>query len=567
MPNKLYYGDNLDILRNKTYFPDASIDLIYLDPPFNSNRSYNVLFRDESSKDSEAQITAFKDTWHWGRTAAESYQYLITQCAERVSRVIDAMHTMVGENQMMAYIVMMAVRLVELHRVLKPTGSLYLHCDPTASHYLKLILDAIFGPENFRSEIVWKRADAHNDAKKQYASIGDRILFYARSKAATFNRQYGGFQEQTLKDWYLYLELPDGTVRRMTKQERETQKIPEGARRFNTSDLRSPNPRPNLIYEYKGYKPHPNGWAVSRERMEELDRQNLLVFPKNPDGRIMRKRYLDEQEGSVIGDIWTDISQIRGQSNELLGYPTQKPIALLERIISASTNPGDVVLDPFCGCGTAIDAAHKLGREWIGIDITHLSIALLKYRLESRYGLKQKVDYTVIGEPEDVGGARALAQQDNDRYQFQWWALSLVKAKPRGGEEGGKGKKGADKGIDGTISFMESGGKRGLAIVQVKSGAVGVKDIRDLVATVKREKAALGLFITLEKPTAPMLAEALADGFYYSPGWGKNYPRIQILTIEDLLHGKTPEMPPAHGTFKEAEKSKAESGEIQTPLL
>jgi len=453
---------------------------------------------------------------------------------------------------MMAYLVMMAARLVELHRVLKPTGSLYLHCDPTASHYLKVVLDTIFGPGNFRNEITWKRSDAHNDAKKQFGQTSDHILFYGKSKDVIFNRQHGGFQERTLRDWYQYLEMPDGTVRRMTKEERETQKIPPGARRFNTGDLRSPNPRPNLMYDYKGYKPHRNGWAVTFEKMSELDAKGLLIFPNNPGGRIMRKRYLDEQPGAVVGDVWTDISQIRGADVELLGYPTQKPLALLERIIQASSNPGDVVLDPFCGCGTAIAAAEKLGRKWIGIDVTHLAIALMRYRLDAMF---PGISFDVIGEPEDLGAAKQLAQ--DDRYQFQWWALSLVQAKPLGGQEGSKaGKKGSDKGIDGLITFIDDNtGKPKQVIVQVKSGQVKSGDIRDLVGVLDQEKAAMGVFVTLEDPTADMRTAAVKAGKYHSPGWNKDYWRVQILTVEQLLKGATVDMPPTAQTFKQAQRA------------
>ena len=547
--NTLFYGDNLKILRE--YINDESVDLIYLDPPFNSSRSYNVLFKDESGIDSEAQITAFEDTWHWNQTAQDIYQELLTKAPDHVSKMIEALHGFIGTNQMMAYLVMMTVRLVELHRVLKPTGSLYLHCDSTANHYLRIVLDTIFDPHNFRNEITWKRSDAHNDAKKQFGMISDHILFYTRSNEAMFNRQYGGFQEQTLRDWYQYLEFPDGTIRRMTKEERETQTIPPEARRFNTGDLRSPNPRPNLMYEYKGYKPHRNGWAVSYEKMCELDAKGLLLFPSSIEGRIMRKRYLDEQEGAVLGDVWTDISQIRGADAELLGYPTQKPLSLLERIISASSNPGDIILDPFCGCGTAIAAAQELERKWIGIDITHLSIALQKYRLEAMF---PGVQFRVKGEPLDYAAAKKLAQ--DDRYQFQWWALSLVRAKPLGGQEGSKtGKKGSDKGIDGVITFMDDNtGKPKRVLVQVKSGHVKSGDIRDLVGTVQRENAALGVFITLETPTRDMKTEAVSAGYYHSSGWHEDYPHIQILNIVELLHGAKIQMPPQFGTFKQAQK-------------
>ena len=351
----------------------------------------------------------------------------------------------------------------------------------------------------------------------------------------------------------------------MNKEERESQKIPIGARRFNTSDLRSPNPRPNLMYEYKGYKPHRNGWAVSIEKMKELDQKGLLIFPSSQDGRIMRKRYLDEQSGAVVGDVWTDISQIRGADAELLGYPTQKPLALLERIISASSNPGDVVLDPFCGCGTTIAAAQKLGRRWIGIDITHLSIALQKYRLTQMF---PDAAFRVIGEPTTESGARQLAH--DDRYQFQWWALSLVRARPYGGEAGGKtGKKGADRGIDGLITFIDDHtNKAKRVIVQVKSGKVGSPAVRDLAGTLQREGAAIGVFLSLEPPTREMITEAAGAGDYDSPGWGTSHPRLQLLTVGDLLAGRARvDMPPSEMTFKAAGRVKEEGAGQRLSLI
>jgi site-specific DNA-methyltransferase (adenine-specific) len=254
--------------------------------------------------------------------------------------------------------------------------------------------------------------------------------------------------------------------------------------------------------------------------------------------------------GTPVSNVWDDIKPVQAQARELLGYPTQKPLALLERIINASSNPGDVVLDPFCGCGTAIAAAQKLGRRWLGIDITHLSISLQKYRLKDMFG---DIAYEVIGEPKDEGAARQLAQ--DDRYQFQWWALSLVRAKPLGGAEGDrKGKKGADKGIDGVITFIEYGGKPQRALVQVKSGKVNSGDIRDLRGTLERENAAMGLFVTLEAPTRDMEKEAVSAGYYHSTFTDQQYPKLQILTIKDLLDGRTPSMPQSYTTFKQAER-------------
>jgi site-specific DNA-methyltransferase (adenine-specific) len=548
-PNTLYYGDNLRILRQ--YLPDASVDLIYLDPPFNSNRSYNVLFKDESGRDSQAQIKAFDDTWHWGMEAQATYEHLIHHAPEKVARAVEAMRLLIGTNQMMAYLVMMAVRLVELHRVLKPTGSLYLHCDPTASHYLKVILDAIFGVENFRNEITWKRTSAHNDARRKFADVSDIIFFYSKSDTYTFTMQYGNYDESYVTKFYRHID--------------------ENGRRYTLRDLRSPNPRPNLTYDYKGYKPHENGWSISVEKMQEYDEKGLLYFPKSKDGRIRLKRYLDEMPGTPVSNVWDDINPISAQAAEKLGYPTQKPLALLERIIQASSNPGDVVLDPFAGCGTTIAAAQKLGRRWIGIDITHLGVALLKYRLSDMFGLVSGKDYKVIGEPQSVEDARALARDaDNDgRYQFQFWALSLIAAKPLGGSEGSrKGKKGSDGGVDGVIHFFDKDGKHDTTqrvLVQVKSGKVKSGDIRDLVGTLEREKAAIGVFITLEPPTRDMQTEAASAGMYHSPLWQEDYPRVQILTIEELLKGARVKMPPQHGTFKQAPRVRASAE--QKPLL
>jgi site-specific DNA-methyltransferase (adenine-specific) len=279
-------------------------------------------------------------------------------------------------------------------------------------------------------------------------------------------------------------------------------------------------------------------------------------MPRN--GKVVAyKRYLDEQEGTPVGDVWTDILPVQSQSKELLGYPTQKPLALLERIIQASSNPGDIVLDPFCGCGTAVAASEKLGRKWIGIDITHLAITLMKYRLEAMF---PGIQFKVVGEPTDYGAAKQLAQ--DDRYQFQWWALSLIRAKPLGGQEGSKtGKKGSDKGIDGVITFIDDAySKPKRVLVQVKSGHVKSGDIRDLVGTVQRENAALGVFITLEAPSRDMTTEAVSAGYYESPGWNQKYPRIQICTIAELLKGTKVEMPPQYGTFKQAPKVQQSEG-------
>jgi len=556
MKNRMYYGDNLEILRNREYFPDECVDLIYLDPPFNSNRNYNVLFKSESGADSEAQITAFEDTWHWGETAEDTYRDLITFAPEKVSTAIEALLNLIDRNQMMAYLVMMTARLVELRRVLKPTGSLYLHCDPTASHYLKIVLDAIFGTENFRNEIIWKRHYAHSDDAQgkvlHMGRIHDVILFYTKAELATRNSVYMPYDEEYIRSTY--------------------NNVDEDGRRYALTSITGPGgaSKGNPQYEVMGVTRY---WRYTKENMKRLIEDGRVVQTK--PGNVPRyKRYLDEMPGTALQDVWFDIKRLSSQAKERLGYPTQKPEALLERIIRASSNEGDVVLDPFCGCGTAIAAAHKLGRKWIGIDITHLSIALQKYRLQDMFELISGRDYEVIGEPTTVDAARELAQDsaNEGRYQFEWWALSLVGAKPVGGQAGSRrGKKGSDKGIDGVINFFEQDdkgkSKPKKVIVQVKSGAVKSGDIRDLKGTVEREKAAIGVFITLELPTGAMLKEALAAGYYESDFWNRTYRKLQILSIRDLLGGDGVDMPPQHGTFRQAARQKSTDGKSQQDLM
>jgi site-specific DNA-methyltransferase (adenine-specific) len=530
--NTLFYGDNLTILRE--HIPSESVDLIYLDPPFNSSRSYNVLFKDEKGIDSEAQITAFEDTWHWSIATEQAYDELRLEGPDHIGKMIESLREFIGTNQMMAYLVMMATRLVELHRVLKPTGSLYLHCDPTASHYLKIILDTIFAPQNFRSEIIWKRSSAHSDTKqgrKLHGHIHDVIFFYTKNDNWIWNPIYTDYDSEYIEDFYRHIE--EGT-----------------GRRYRLSDLTAAKPGGDTSYEWKGVKPYKGRyWAYSKENMEQFDREGRLYYSKT--GMPAYKRYLDEMPGVPLQDVWTDIRPIGASAAERLGYPTQKPEELLERIIQSGSNPGDIILDPFCGCGTSIASAQKIKRKWIGIDITHLSIALQKYRLEAMF---PGITFKVVGEPKDIGAANQLASED--RYQFQWWALSLIRARPLGGEAGSReGKKGSDKGIDGVIAFVDDAtGKAKRVLVQVKSGHVNASHIRDLVGTLNRENAAIGVFITLNPPTRDMLTEAASGGFYHSPGWNRDYPRIQILTIEELLHNAEVKMPPQFGTFKQAQR-------------
>jgi site-specific DNA-methyltransferase (adenine-specific) len=528
MENTLYYGDNLPVLRE--HIKDESIDLIYLDPPFNSNRSYNILFKDESGKGGDAQIEAFDDSWHWGPSAEAAYDYLITKAPGNIPNMISALHQFIGNNQMMAYLVMMAIRLIELHRVLKSTGSLYLHCDPTASHYLKILLDTIFGVECFGNEIIWQRTTAKGLAFTRFASNHDVIFRYTKSNKWIWNPQYASYDPDYLEKFYKNIE-------------------PKTGRKYQLDNLANPNPdRPNLTYEFLGVT---RVWRWTKDRMQKAYTDGLII--QSHPGAVPRlKRYLDEQEGVPVSDIWVDIQPIQAQAAERLGFPTQKPLDLLERIILASSNPGDIILDPFSGCGTCIAAAQKLDRQWIGIDITHLAIAMHKARLKGMFGLEPKKDYKVVGEPVDLSGAHQLAQ--DDRYQFQWWALSLVEAKPVGGE--GEGKKGSDKGVDGVVNFIDDASKKlKRVIVQVKSGHANSGMIRDLKGVLDREQAQIGVFICLDSPTRDMETEAVLSGYYKSDLWQKDYPRIQILSIEQLLNGKEVKMPPNQPSFKQAEKA------------
>ena len=441
---------------------------------------------------------------------------------------------------MMAYLAMMAPRLVELRRVLKSTGSIYLHCDPRASHYLKLLMDAVFGPEHFVNEIVWRRTSAHGNASRKYAAVHDILLLYAKGQRTTWNQQFEPYTDEYIATHFVHID-PDG-------------------RRFRRVDMRNPGVRPNLHYDYTAsngitYKPHENGWVVSREKMEELDREGRLFFPQKKDGRLRRKLYLDDSPGVPVSDNWIDIKPIFATGSERLGYPTQKPEALLDRIILSSSDEGDVVLDPFCGCGTAITVAQRLKRRWVGIDITHLAVNLMKHRLLSTFGESVKAEYYVIGEPTDIEGARQLAQ--DDPYQFQWWALGLVGARPV------EQKKGADKGIDGRIYFHE-GNPADLkqVILSVKAGThIGAAFVRDLRGVIEHHGAEIGVLISMESPTKPMREEAASAGFYQSP-WG-THARLQLITVPELLAGKRIDAPPmgqVGQTFKKAPKAKSDDG-------
>lgn len=516
--NYLFYGDNLDVLRR--HVKDETVDLVYLDPPFNSNANYNVLFGHADGSRAAAQIKAFGDTWRWDQAAAAAFQETI-QMGGEVAQALSAFQTLLGEANMLAYLSMMAPRLIELKRVLKPTGSLYLHCDPTASHYLKLLLDSVFGPRSFRTEIVWKRSSAHSDTKqgrKQHGRIHDVIFFYSKSEEWTWNAVYTPYEEGYIKTKY-------------------TQVDPLSGRLYQLGDLTAAKPGGDTSYEWQGRRPYKGRyWAYSREKMDEMLAAGEIYLPEDPKAVPRFKRFLDKQPGVPLQDFWPAPDPINARAAERLGYPTQKPVALLERIIESSSNEGDVVLDPFCGCGTTIAAAERLKRNWVGIDLTALAISLIKSRLTAM----GSSDYTVLGEPTTADDAVQLAGEDP--YQFQWWALGLIGARPA------EGKKGADHGIDGRLFFFDEGNAPKQVIVSVKAGKVQVSHVRDLVGVLDREKAQIGVLISLNAATQPMRGEAASAGFYEA--LGHSYPRVQLLTVEELLEGKRIEMPTlsAHGT-------------------
>ena len=519
--NTLYYGDNLVILRE--HVKDDSIDLIYLDPPFNSQQVYNVFLREKNGSRSQSQARAFEDTWSWDEKAELTYRHVVEE-GGRISQALHSFRQLLGDTNLVAYLTMMAPRLVELRRVLKNTGAIWLHCDPTASHYLKVLMDAIFGPKNFRNDIIWKRTSAHSDSRT-CGNAHDDLLLYTKSDQFRWNKLYQAYDDSYVESHYRFVN-PNG-------------------RRYRTDNLTAGGlSGGGYEYEWHGVN---KVWRCPKDRMAELDKQARIRYTES--GTAEYVRYLDEMPGVSLQDVWQDIPPINPQAKERLGYPTQKPQALLERIIEASSNAGELVLDPFCGCGTTIAAAQKLGRRWMGIDITHVAITLIRHRLQDAF--EGKAEYEVIGVPVSVADAESLAK--SDPYQLQWWAVGLV------GGWAGEGKKGADKGVDGRVYFHDEqkGGQTKQIVVQVKSGHATPANVRELTAVVDREQAQMGVLITMQQSTPAMRSEAAAAGTYKSP-WRKDpYPRIQIITVAELLEGKRVDYPPSRQvnvTFRRAPK-------------
>jgi site-specific DNA-methyltransferase (adenine-specific) len=454
-------------------------------------------------------LEAFRDTWTWTPETALAFDNL-TKTGSDVVIVLDSLKRFLGTSNLMAYLVMMTSRLIELRRVLKPTGTIFLHCDPTASHYLKLIMDGIFGSSYFRNEISWRRSQPKGHARRNFANSRDILLRYTKTNDWTFNPQYKEHDPAYVEKFYRFAD-PDG-------------------RRYRLGDITNPNKnRPNLTYEFLGVR---RVWRWTRDRMQKAYDDGLIVQTR-PGAVPQAKRYLDDMEGTLVTDDWDDIEHVHGSSGEFLGYPTQKPVALLERVINAASNPGDTVLDPFCGCGTTIEAAQRLDRQWIGIDITHYAIALIKSRIERVF---PGIDIGVNGRPEDLYAARALFEQDP--YQFQWWANWLV-----GVQNYRERRRGPDRGIDGIIFFPNGPHGIGRVVVSVKGGKLKADDIRALAGVVQREDANMGLLVTLEEPTRRMITDAAGAGIVRAPR--DPYPRLQIATVEQLLKGFRPQLPPA----------------------
>lgn len=565
--NTLYYGDNLDVLRR--HVASESVDLVYLDPPFNSDADYNLLYKEQDGRRAAAQIKAFGDTWRWDQAAVEAYRETVEK-GGRVADALVAFRTLVGESDVLAYLSMMAPRLVELHRVLKSTGSLYLHCDTAASHYLKLLLDSIFGPGNFRNEIIWRRTSAHSPLRR-FGPIHQTLFFYSKT---------GDYWFQPITRPYMKGHVD----RRYTTDEEGRAKFTSGGNVLTGAGAT----KGESGMPWRGFDPSAKHrhWAIPGFLAESMPApfKKLGTIAKLDalydaglidikEGAVWPTpvRYLEEDSGQFVQDIWAfqpytegtvhgtkdgideDVKWLGTKDPERLGYPTQKPLGLLGRVIRASCPPDGVVLDPFCGCGTAVAEANALGRKWIGIDVTHVAIGLIKSRLTDMFGPEVQAAFRTIGEPTTVEDAEQLRRED--KFQFQAWALGLV-----GARQEDSAKKGGDKGIDGKLLFHDSlSGPTRQIIFSVKGGERLVPSfVGQLWGVVEREKAEMGVLITFDEPTPGMRAEA-ADAGYYETAWGK-FPRIQLRTIAELLAGKKIDYPHISGanvTHRRAQRIQA----------
>ena len=543
-----------------------TVDLVYLDPPFKSDLNYNVLFKADGLTADEAQLTAFKDTWTWDEAAQATYDELQNATNVTLVNFVNALHVGLERTPMLAYLVNMAIRLIEIHRVLKPTGSMYLHCDPTASHYLKMLSDAVFSPIYFRSEIIWRRTGSHNKMKR-WAPIHDVVLFYTKSDDYTWNSPRRPYMLGHVREHFV--EAENGGY----KTDYYGNVLSGSGTRGGESGM-----------PWRGFDPTAKGrhWAIPGKIWDEVgidpvgltqhEKLDLLYekgFITITEGEAwpMYQLTISPGDGPAAPDIWAyqpytegtvfgttagidaDVRWLSTQDAERLNYPTQKPLGILKHIINASSRPGDLVLDPFCGCGTTIAAAQMLARRWIGIDISPFAIELIRrQRLEGAFPhLKVGVDYEIAGLPTTLQGAQMMA--DRDKKGFEIWAVAKIDGIPNS-------KKGADKGIDGRIPFKPDGKTTKFAVVSVKGGKLKADDVRSLIAVSKREETSslgFGVMVVLNPPTSGMKSDAASAGTMEIHG--NRYPLVQILTIEDILKGKKPHLPlvdPSVGYRKKA---------------
>lgn len=508
---KLLYGDNLHVMREK--LGKHSVDLIYLDPPFKSDTNYNLLYRNMTGKPVPESVEAFFDTWELDTAKLEVARNMPRLMSEsgvedQFVQFWDVWIRALKDTQpeLLAYLIYMVERLLHMKSLLRPTGSIYLHCDPTASHYLKVMMDGIFGHDNFRNEIIWKRTSAHSSARR-YGPVHDTILFYTAGDKYTWNKLYQPYEKSYIEAFYTHSD-PDGRV----------------WRRSDMTGAGTRNGETGAVWRGIDVTAKGRHWAWPPAKMDEMDRDGRVHWPAKEGGMPMLKRYLDEQPGVPAQDIIDDIGPIHNMSSERLGYPTQKPIALLERIIQASTNKGDVVFDPFCGCGTTIYAAEKTEREWIGCDIAILSIRLIRDTLTgNRYRLVEGDSFVLDGVPASVDQAQELFL--SHPLQFQHWIVERLGGFPMK-------KKVADRGIDGRMYFETRAGLKQV-ILSVKGGKLKPTDVRDLRGTMEREQAPMGALLSLQTPSKAMRQEAAEAGvFEYG---GVNYDRIQLLTVEQIV--------------------------------
>jgi DNA modification methylase len=526
--NKLYFGDNLNILKKlHSQHPQGFIDLIYIDPPFNSKRNYNILFEHVELNDTKAQKEAFADTW-------SNVSYIdtlneILDLNKNIYEFLKALDTISNSKASVSYLTTMTIRIIYMHRLLKPTGSFYLHCDPTMSHYLKMICDFIFGNKNFRNEIIWKRTSGHSDAIG-YGNIHDTIIFYTKSENSNWNKTFQPYNEYYVETYYRY---KDNDGRKWMSDNLSAKGLSGGG--YN--------------YEWKGI----NGfWRCPIETMKKLDNENKIYYTKN--GIPRRKRYLDEAKGMPTQDIWDDIEALRSWHNEKLGYPTQKPSTLLERIIQASSNEGDLVADFFCGCGTTIAAAQKLNRQWIGVDISHLAVKLMANRLINAFGNEIKNTFDVAGFPKDIATARELASETKGgRLKFEEWIVEVML-------HGVLNENRTQMGYDGYFTFDVQGEKQ-IGMIEVKSGSATPNQLNHFIKTVEDKKGHIGVFVCFDnqiKKSMQLIAKN--EGFYNEETFGHHYPKIQIISVERLLNGESINVPVStKTTFKVAPKEITQS--------